>query len=437
MSNPPATESPANPFAFTDGYKRYALTILLVVYTFNFVDRQIVTILQEQIRAEFNLEDWQLGAMTGLAFAMFYTVLGIPIARLADRGANRVTIISIALALWSAMTALCGLAQNYTQLLLARIGVGVGEAGCTPPAHSIISDMYRKEEVGRAMGVYAMGIPIGGMVGMILGGWIAEVWGWRTALLIAGIPGIVLAIIVKLTVKEPPRQQRAAGDTPKLSAVFATMLKQKAFVHLALASGLCAFVGYGIGAWLPPYFQRSFGMGEMQAGLIFGLLGGLTGIVGTYLGGWLGDRYGAKNPRAFLMIPAVALIASLPLHVAGLLTPNWMLAIGLLILPSLLNNLWIAPAFAMTQGLAPPAMRAMAAAFLLFVMNLIGLGLGPLVLGFVSGVARDFAGGDRAIGLRYALIIAGFIYIWACLHLWLAARALPVASPETAAVKTA
>lgn len=428
--NDTAAPSAAKAFAFSNGYKRYALTILLVVYTFNFVDRQIVTILQEQIRAEFSLEDWQLGAMTGLAFAMFYTVLGIPIARLADRGANRVTIISIALALWSGMTALCGLAQNYWQLLAARIGVGVGEAGCTPPAHSIISDMFEKQEAGRAMGVYAIGIPLGAMIGLILGGWVAEVYGWRTALFIAGIPGLVLAIVVKLTLKEPPRRERAANDTPSIVTVFATMLKQPAFVHLALASGLCAFVGYGIGAWLPPYFQRSFGMGEAQAGLIFGLLGGVTGIIGTYLGGWLGDRYGGGHPKAFLLIPAVALIGSLPLHVMGLLADNWMWAIGLLVLPSLLNNLWIAPAFAVTQSLAPPAMRAMAAALLLLVMNLIGLGFGPMALGYVSGVAREMAGGDRAVGLRWALILAGAIYIWACLHLWLAARSLkPTQAP--------
>jgi MFS transporter, Spinster family, sphingosine-1-phosphate transporter len=414
----------ASPFTLSEGYKRYALVILLVVYTFNFVDRQIVTILQEQIRKEFDLQDWQLGMMTGLAFAMFYTVLGIPIARLADRGANRVNIISIALAFWSLMTALCGLAQNYVQLLLARIGVGVGEAGCTPPAHSLISDMFEKAEVGRAMGVYAIGIPLGGMIGMIMGGWIAEEWGWRTALLVAGLPGIALAIVVKLTVKEPPRKNRVAGDSPPIGKVFATMLGKPAFLHLALASGLCAFVGYGIGAWLPPYFQRSFGFNAFEAGLTFGLMGGITGIIGTYLGGWLGDRYGAKNPKAFLLIPAVALIASLPLHVLALMSGNWMIAIGLLIIPSLLNNLWIAPAFAVTQGLAPVAMRAVAAAILLFVMNLIGLGLGPMALGYVSDIARGLADGDRAVGLRWSLILAGLIYIWACLHLWLAARSV-------------
>jgi MFS transporter, Spinster family, sphingosine-1-phosphate transporter len=418
------TAPAANPFALSDGYKRYALLILLVVYTFNFVDRQIVTILQEQIRAEFDLKDWQLGMMTGLAFAMFYTVLGIPIARLADRGANRVNIIAIALAFWSAMTALCGTATSFVQLLLYRIGVGVGEAGCTPPAHSIISDMFKKEEVGRAMGVYAIGIPLGGMIGLILGGWIADQWGWRTALFVAGLPGVALAIIVKLTLKEPPRQNRSHGDSPPIFGVFATMLKKPAFVHLALASGLCAFVGYGIGAWLPPYFQRSFGFGTFEAGLTFGLMGGITGIIGTYLGGWLGDRYGAKNPKAFLLIPAVALIASLPLHVLALMSGNWMIAIALLIIPSLLNNLWIAPAFAVTQGLAPAPMRAVAAAILLFVMNLIGLGLGPMALGFVSDMARSMANGDRAIGLRWSLILAGLIYIWACLHLWLAARSV-------------
>lgn len=414
--------APDRPAVFSDGYKRYALTILLVVYTFNFVDRQIVTILQEQIRKEFALQDWQLGMMTGLAFAMFYTVLGVPIARLADRGANRVNIIAVALAFWSLMTALCGMAQNFVQLLLARIGVGVGEAGCTPPAHSLISDMFKKEEVGRAMGVYAIGIPLGGMIGMIMGGWIAEQWGWRAALFIAGVPGIVLAIIVKLTVKEPPRQNRTAGDSVAIGKVFAEMLGKPAFIHLALASGLCAFVGYGIGAWLPPFFQRSYGMGELQAGLVFGLMGGITGIIGTYLGGWLGDRFGAKNPKAFLLIPAVALIASLPLHILALLSGNWMMSIALLIIPSLLNNLWIAPAFAVTQSLAPAPMRAVAAALLLFVMNLIGLGLGPMALGYVSDVARGFANGDRAEGLRWSLILAGLIYIWACLHLWLAAR---------------
>lgn len=418
---------------FSPAYTGYALTLLLVVYTFNFVDRQIITILQEQIRAEFDLKDWHLGLMTGLAFALFYTVLGLPIARFADRGGHRVTIISVALLVWSGMTALCGLAQSYWQLLLARIGVGIGEAGCTPPAHSLISDYFQKEARGRAMGIYAIGIPLGSMVGLVLGGIIAEAHGWRAALFVAGIPGLVLAAIVYFTLREPPRgwaDQQAGlpppppAPTPPLAEVFLTLVRKPSFVHLAIGSGLCAFVGYGIGAWLPPYFQRAFGMGEAQAGWVFGLMGGLTGIVGTFLGGWLGDRFGTARPGAFLVIPAVGLLLSLPLHVWGLWQTNWMWALGLLVIPSLLNNLWIAPAFAVTQSLAPLPMRAMASALMLLVMNLIGLGLGPMVLGYVSDVARGLSGGDRAVGLRWALILAGLIYLWAVVHLLLAARSV-------------
>ncbi len=406
-------------------YRTYVLSMLVVVYIFNFLDRQIVTILAEPIKVDLGLNDTQIGLMTGLAFAIFYTVLGIPLARLADR-ANRVSIISIALVVWSGMTALCGLAQNFAQMLAARIGVGVGEAGCSPPAHSLIADYFPPEKRASALSIYALGIPIGSILGYLAGGWIAEFYGWRMAFLLVGIPGILLALVFKLTVREPlrgmsdpdgPRQ----AEQPPLWATIKSLLKNRTILHIAMGGALTSFVGYGLGQWLPAYFIRIHDMGIAETATWFGLVLGVASAIGTYLGGNVADKFADKDKRVYVWLPAAGVLIALPFFVVALLINQPYIAIALLVLPSLLNSLWLGPAFGTVQNLAPMRMRALASAILLFILNIIGLGFGPFLVGVLSDLLSASFGQEA---LRWAILISTFAYIWAGAHFLLAGRTL-------------
>jgi predicted MFS family arabinose efflux permease len=400
--------------------------MLVVVYVFNFLDRQIVTILAEPIKVDLGLSDTQIGLMTGLAFAIFYTILGIPIARLADR-ANRVSIISAALVIWSGMTALCGMAQNFTQMLLARIGVGVGEAGCSPPAHSIIADYFPPEKRASALSIYALGIPIGSILGYLAGGWIAEFWGWRTAFLAVGIPGVLLAIVFKMTIKEPirgmsdvSRSSKTAEQLPLL-VTLSTLLRNKTMLHLAMGGALTSFVGYGLGQWLPAYFIRIHGLGLAETATYFGLVIGVASAIGTLLGGTLADRFAKYDRRAYTWLPAAGVLIAFPFYLVAMLQDNPYVAIAIMVVPSVLNSLWLGPAFGTIQNLAPTRMRAMASAILLFVLNIIGLGLGP----FLVGVLSDLLTGSFGIeALRYAIIFSTAAYFWAGAHFLLAGKTI-------------
>jgi len=404
-------------------YRSYVLGVLVVVYAFNFLDRQIVTILAEPIKLDLGLNDTQIGLMTGLAFALFYTILGIPLARLADR-ANRVSIISAALVVWSGMTALCGLAQNFVQILAARIGVGVGEAGCSPPAHSLIADYFPPEKRASALSIYALGIPIGSILGLLAGGWIAEFYGWRAAFLIVGLPGILLAVLLKLTVREPIRGMSDAasavrGEQPPIGEAVRILLRNKTIVHLAMGGALTSFVGYGLGQWTPAFFMRLHGMGIAETATYLGLVLGVASAVGTFLGGAIADRLAVRDRRMYAWIPAAGVLLAFPFYVVGLMAPNPYVAIAILIAPSVMNSLWLGPAFGTIQNLAPMRMRAMASALVLFILNIIGLGLGP----FLVGVLSDLLSGTFGVNsLRYAILIATAAYFWAGAHFLLAGR---------------
>ena len=405
-------------------YRTFVLSMLVVVYVFNFLDRQIVTILAEPIKVDLGLSDTQIGLMTGLAFAVFYTVLGIPIARLADR-ANRVSIISAALVIWSGTTALCGMAQNFGQMLAARIGVGVGEAGCSPPAHSLIADYYPPEKRASALSIYALGIPIGSILGLLAGGWIAEFWGWRRAFFIVGLPGILLAVFVKMLVREPirgmsdPQAGQAAAPQPPLLDTLAVLARNRTMVHLAMGGALTSFVGYGLGQWLPAYFIRIHEMGIAETATYFGLVLGVASAVGTLLGGTLADRLAKRDLRAYAWLPAAGVLVAFPFYLAAMLSNNPYLAIAILVAPSLLNSLWLGPAFGTIQNLASTRMRAMASAVLLFVLNIVGLGLGPFLVGVLSDSLTGTFGSDA---LRYAIIFATVAYFWAGAHFLLAGK---------------
>jgi predicted MFS family arabinose efflux permease len=411
----------ADSLAKLDKPTRLMLVTLLVVYIFNFLDRQIVNILAEPIARDLQLSDTQIGLMTGLAFAVFYTVLGLPLARYADKPTtNRGKLIAVALATWSLMTVLCGLAQNYAQLLLARIGVGVGEAGCTPAAHSLIADKVAPEKRPGAMAFYALGIPIGSLLGMLIGGQLADTLGWRLAFMIVGLPGVFLAVIVWLLIKDQDRPVRgnmaAQAGQSTLSAmrssttqIFASvkeLVQLKAYLLMLLAASACSFLSYGKGTWITIYFQRTHGLSPGEVGLWFGIGGGIAGILGTWLGGWLANRFGSIDRRHVVTAPAIGMALAVPLAVLAFMQSDWRIALALLFLPTVFNTFYYGPVFSSVQGLVPLHQRAMASALLLFGQNLIGLGLGPLFFGMLSDWLRPEFGTDS---VRYVLYGASFL----------------------------
>jgi len=406
------------------GYHRYALSLLLVIYILNFLDRQIVNILAEPIKRDLGLRDWQLGLMTGLAFALFYTVLGIPIARLAERS-NRVRIIAVSLAVWSLFTAACGFAQNFLQLLLCRIGVGVGEAGCSPAAHSLITDYTPPERRASALAFYSMGIPLGSMAGMALGGLIADAYGWRTALLVVGAPGIFVALVAVCTLREtrvPNAAPTPTNTTPSFGDAMRELASKRSFWWAATGASLTSFATYGHSAFYGSFFLRNHaeqidaialtvnaatGWGLGATGLIgvsLGLMIGVAGVLGTFIGGFSADRLGMKDKRAYVDVPAIAALIGMPFAAAAFLVPNVLVAIALLIVPTLLKSFWYGPVFATAQSLVRARSRATAAAVLLFIVNLVGLGFGPLVVGALSDMLAVSLG--EAEGLRWALAIS-------------------------------
>ena len=403
--------------------RNYALGILVVVYTFNFIDRQILAILLPAIKTEFVIDDWVLGFLTGPAFAIFYTIMGIPIATLADRYSRR-NIIAIAVAAWSAMTALSGMATNVVQLSLARIGVGIGEAGCSPPAHSMIADYFPPATRSTAMGIYTLGISLGIMFAYFLGGLVAQTYGWRMALLMVAAPGIVLALLMWLTVKEPPRgmsdSQSDSGQRPKVIVVAKYLLRRRSFLHLAIGTGLASLGGYATATFFPSFLSRSYGMPISEVGIYLGLLYGIGGGLGFAGGGYVADKLGKTSRKRSLYGVAVALMVgwlfSFPVYLIYDANVNLLFAI----VPTVLTNTYLATSFAMVQGMVEVRMRAVASAILLFVLNIIGLAMGPLIVGFVSDALVPLVGEES---IRYALLIVGGIVIpWCAMHYIFAGR---------------
>jgi predicted MFS family arabinose efflux permease len=413
----------ATPAPDSTRYRWTVLVMLTLVYTFNFIDRQILVILQEPIKADLGLSDAQLGLLTGFSFALVYVTAGIPIAWLADR-ANRRNIVAASLALWSLMTALSGLVQNYGQLLAARLGVGVGEAGGSPPSHSIISDYFPPSSRGTALSFYSMGIYIGVLFGFAAGGWIAENFGWRNAFFVIGIPGILYALAVLWIVKEPQRGRfDPAGVPPQssLSETLAGLKRRPTFWYLSVGCAFTAFISYGNGNFMPSFLMRNHGMSLAEVGAVLGLISGLSGATGTFLGGFLADRLATRDMRWYVWIPILGgLSAMIPAYYT-LFGENTTLIVAAMIPSQILSALYLGPCIATCHNLVSPGMRAMASAILYFVLNLIGLGLGPLTVGILSDLFAEPFGENN---LRYAMATAltiGFVGIY---FLWMGSRSL-------------
>lgn len=385
------------------GYRQYVLGILTTTYIFNFVDRQILSILQEPIKAELGLSDTQLGLLTGFAFAVFYITMGLPIARMADKGVRR-NIIAFSLGLWSLMTALSGMAQNFVHLLLARMGVGVGEAGATPPAHSMISDIFPAKGRVTAIAIYNTGVNIGMLAGFLIGGWMLEAFGWRIALLTVGLPGILLALIIRLTVAEPKRRQTAASDNsgPSIKATLKRLWQSRTYRYIAIAGAMSNFGSIGLFVWMPPFLSRSFEMSPGQIGTWLALSIGVGGALGTYFCGSITDRLGAKNTRWYAWVPACIFLVCLPFIVAMLFSNSSLTALLFFLIPAILVAGYYAPLISMTHSLVEDNMRAMSSAITLLIINLIGLGLGPLAIGFASDLLEPALGTES---LRQAMLI--------------------------------
>jgi predicted MFS family arabinose efflux permease len=407
---------------YSTSYKIYILLLLLVVYISNYADRMILSVLMPYIKAEFQVSDAALGFLAGTAFAVFYATLGVPIAIWADRG-NRKTIIAVSVAIWSAMTAVCGLAGNYWQFALARVGVGVGEAGGSPPSHAIISDLFGPKTRATALGIFALGVPFGLFVGLYGGALVAAEYGWRMAFFVLGIPGLALALLVMFTIREPKRGASDgvthAGEAPSLMTTVRHMLSQKSLVHVFIGATLTTLVGYAGVQWWPTFVMRSHGLSMTDLSLFLALVFGVAGGLGTFLGGYIADQFSKRDMKWMPRIVTIATVVGLPFGFAIYLTESSWVVFALIGVPAALGSVYLPPTYAMTQGLVEVRMRTVASALLLFVINLIGMGLGPLLAGLISDALAPAYGKDS---LKYALMILTLFNIWAAVHYWIAGR---------------
>ena len=405
--------------------RNYTLFILTLVYAFNFIDRQILVIMQEAIKTDLGLSDTQLGLLSGFSFAIFYVSVGIPVAYWADR-ANRRNIIAYSLTIWSGMTALSGLAANYSQLLMARIGVGVGEAGGSPPAHSMISDMYPPKKRATALAIYTTGLYLGVVIGYMSGGLLSEAYGWRTTFFIVGLPGIALAILLRTTVKEPVRGVYETQDLehkPGFLETLGAVFKLKSFPYFAFGCAMSGFVSYGTSNFMPSLMVRYHGMAPGNIGITLALTGGIGGMIGTFMGGYFTDIIGKKDVRWYLWLPGLTAVCSIPFMMWAFNTDNTQLMLILYFFVSIGGTLYLAPSIAVAHRLVHPRMRAMTSAILFLVLNLIGLGLGPLLVGALSDYLRYINGDTEQ--LRLALTIAASIALVKGYLFWQGGRKLP------------
>jgi predicted MFS family arabinose efflux permease len=405
--------------ASTPAYARLVLAMLLLVYSFNWLDRQILGILAPVIKTDLGLTNTQLGALGGIAFAMLYSTLAIPLAVVADR-TSRSWVITISLVIWSGFTALCGLAGGFWHLFAARLGVGVGEAGGVAPSYALISQYFPPERRARAISIYSMGIPVGLATGVLFGAAIAKALDWRAAFIVIGLAGLVIAPIFRLVVKEPPRVAVPTGSAP-IGAVFATLTRKPSFWLMAFASAMSSTAGYGLAFWVPSILIGAYGFDLTTTSYFYGSLLLIGGVSGVYLGGVLADKLGKADRGAYAKVSAFAWMVTAPLFIAGLLSSSPVVAWLFLLIPNALNILFVGPLTTATQHLVPAHMRATAAACFLFINNLIGIGAGSWLLGGISDVMKPQFGDDA---LRYSAVVLVCLYFVASTLALLAVKPL-------------
>jgi predicted MFS family arabinose efflux permease len=447
-------------------YQRAVVLLLVAAYTFNSMDRSIISILGPSIKADLKLTDTELGLLGGTAFAMLYALGGVPIARLAER-VSRVNIMTVALIVWSSLTALCAVAASFGQLLLIRVGVGVAESGCSPPAHSLISDYTEPSRRASALSIYSCGISLGYILAAVVGGYLAQHAGWRVACAAVGLPGIVTALLIKTVVREPARGASDPESAPaalapfslrhelaELRAVGSALLLDRPVLHMVIGVTVGAFAAYGFYYFIPAYFRREFGLGAAIVGLISALSGGVAVGVGIVAGGWLSDLLARSSARWYALVPAIGGAISVPFFAAAVLAGDWTSATAALSLAGLFWYVSLGPTFGVVQNVIGARRRATAAAFLYVCLSMIALGLGPLFVGWVidrfadasfafagagsfedkcpGGMARAGAGtalqsacqSALALASRRGLLLTTGFFAWAVLHYFLAAAGI-------------
>ncbi len=414
--------------AFTPAYRSYVLVVLFLGYVVNVMDRSVLGVLVESIKHEFGASDTLLGLLGGIAFALFYATFGIPIAAWADRSSRR-NVLALAVLMWSVMTAFCGLATTFWWLLLARIGTAIGEAGGTPPSHSLISDYFSLQRRATALSLYALGVPFGAMVGSYAGGWLNELYGWRQAFILVALPGVLVALLVRFTIVEPPRGHAdrvspsvADAGAPPIPDVLRYLWSLRSFRHLCLAAGLHSFVWYAGSTWNAPFLMRSHGMNSGQAGTWLAVFAAI-GAIGTFAGGMLADRLSVlkSDRRWYMWVPGYATLIMVPFQFFSYLGSELSFVISSFCVMTILASFFFGPSFAMAQSLATLRMRAISTSLMLFIQTLIGLGLGPFFVGVISDHLHPTAGNQS---LAYGLVIVGLVNVWAAAHYFRGARSL-------------
>jgi MFS family permease len=407
-------------------YKWYVVGILVLGYVFNVIDRGALGILVQPIKEELGISDTAMGLLTGLAFAVFYSVMGVPIARLADRW-SRKYVLALSIGLWTCATALCGAAVNYITLFLARSATGIGEAGGSPPSHSLISDYFPTSQRATVLAVYAMAVPFGTAIGSFTSGNLNLMIGWRWTFVAVGLPGLIVALLVWLTVKEPPR---GYSDSPHLRAkktaappfleVFKFLLTRSSFMHMSLAAALHSIVWYAGSIWNATFLIRSHGMDTGQAGGYLAIFA-LIGTIGSFLGGYLSDRFSVRfdDKRWYMWVPGAACIIMVPFTLVSYLAPDMSIVVPAFSIMVVLASMFFGPSFAVAQSVATVRMRAVSTSVLLFIQTIIGYTLGPFFAGLLSDVFQETAGNHS---LSWGLAAVGLANLWAALHYWLGSR---------------
>lgn len=422
-----------------DGYKAYVLALLVLVYAVNIMDRQVLSLLLEDIKAEFALSDSQLGLLGGASFAFFYSFLGIPLARWADKGSKR-RVLSGCILVWSVATACCALATGFISLLAARVATAVGEAGGSPASHALISAYFPARRRATALSIFALGVPLGGVLGNLASGWLHEFYSWREVFAAVAAPGLLVALVFWITVKEDeesapcPGRPGAHGNATLKEAV-AHLWRQKLYVHMCLAAALHSVAWYAGGTWNAAFLMRSHGLGPGEAGTLIASFS-LLGLIGTFVGGFLSDRLVTRfdDARWYLWLPGLCTLSMVPLQLFSYLSESLTVALVSFWIMSLLASTFFGPSYAVSQAAAAPDARALASSILIFTQTLIGLGIGPLLAGGISDSLQASAGSQS---LRYALVFVGLANLWSACHYFVGARSPHAAAASAGALEIA